>query len=110
MSKHKKHKNKHGLQPEMPLGEARGQKADHLQPVGVDGDGHGPVQPPASDAYLSHVMPAQQQFAKDFLHGEAEGLMQRLAPGAAASDVEGWVEDDSTVDRLARWHREAPHG
>lgn len=35
------------------------------------------------------------------------GVMQSYAPNAAASPVEGWVEDDETVHRLAHWREEA---
>jgi len=34
-------------------------------------------------------------------------VMERYAPNAAASPVEGWVEDDETVHRLAHWREEA---
>lgn len=110
MSKHKKHKRSPQTEGALPLGEARGQKAERLHPVGPDGGGHGSIRPPAEEAFLHHVMPGQQKFAQAFLDGKSPGLMQRLAPDAATSDVEGWVESDATVERLAHWHREAPHG
>lgn len=98
-------------EPEVPLNAARGQKGQNLDPVGPDGAAEPEAQMPAQDAeVLSHTLPSRQDFARDFLAGKASGLMERLAPGAKTSDVEGWVEDDETVDRLARWHRESPDG
>ena len=41
------------------------------------------------------------------LAGRSPGVMQSYAPNAAASPVEGWVEDDETVHRLAHWREEA---
>ena len=35
--------------------------------------------------------------------------MQSYAPGAKASSVEGWVEDDETVNRLVDWRQEATY-
>lgn len=107
MSKH----NDGSIQPEMPLNEARDQKAVHLKPVAPDGDAPPDAQmPPEDEEVLHHVLPSRQRYARAFLAGKTPGLQQRLAPNAAASDVEGWVEDDETVARLAQWHREAPHG
>ena len=95
----------------LPLNSARGQKGEHLQPVPPDGDAPAGAQMPPQDAeVLHHVLPGRQDFARDFLAGKVPGLQQRLAPDAKASDVEGWVEDDETIDRLARWHRESPDG
>ncbi len=97
--------------PEVPLNAARGQKGGHLHPVGPDGTAPADSQMPPQDAeVLSHTLPARQGYARDFLAGKAAGLMERLAPNAQTSDVEGWVEDDETVDRLARWQRESPDG
>ena len=96
---------------ETPLNAARGQKGEVLEDVAPDGVAPAEAQMPPQDAeVLSHTMPSRQSFARDFLAGTASGLMERLAPNAKASDVEGWVEDDETVDRLARWHRESPDG
>lgn len=101
----------HGPQPETPLNAARGQKGDILEPVAPDGAAPDEAQMPPQDAeVLSHTLPSRQDFARDFLAGKTSGLMERLAPNAKASDVEGWVEDDETIDRLARWHRESPDG
>ena len=98
-------------EPEVPLNAARGEKGENLNPVGPDGTAAPQAQMPAQDAeVLSHTLPSRQEFARDFLAGKASGLMERLAPDAKTSDVEGWVEDDETVDRLARWHRESPDG
>ena len=36
-----------------------------------------------------------------------KNVMQSYAPNAADSPVEGWVEDDETVHRLAHWREEA---
>ena len=98
-------------EPEVPLNAARGQKGEALDPVAPDGTAAPEAQMPAQDAeVLGHTLPSRQTFARDFLAGKASGLMERLAPDAKTSDVEGWVEDDETVDRLARWHRESPDG
>ena len=45
--------------------------------------------------------------AREYLAGRSPGVMQSYAPNAAASPVEGWVEDDETVHRLAHWREEA---
>ncbi len=103
----KKHRDQ--PQPQVPPGTARMQRDEQPCPVGVDGAGHGPIRP-AEAELLGHVVPCRQKAVQALLDGKAPGLQQRLAPNARVSDVEGWVEDDETVDRLARWHREAPHG
>lgn len=97
--------------PEVPLNAARGQQGDVPDPVGPDGKAsQQAAMPPADAEVLNHTLPSRQDFARDFLAGKTSGLMERLAPNAKVSDVEGWVEDDETVDRLARWHRESPDG
>ena len=50
---------------------------------------------------------ARQKNAREYLAGRSPGVMQSYAPNAAASPVEGWVEDDETVHRLAHWREEA---
>ena len=52
-------------------------------------------------------MPARQKNAREYLAGRSPGVMQSYAPNAADSPVEGWVEDDETVHRLAHWREEA---
>ena len=52
-------------------------------------------------------VPARQKNAREYLAGRSPGVMQSYAPNAAASPVEGWVEDDETVHRLAHWREEA---
>ena len=51
--------------------------------------------------------PANQKNAREYLAVRSPGVMQSYAPNAAASPVEGWVEDDETVHRLAHWREEA---
>lgn len=104
-------KQTHTPEPEVPLNTARGQRGGRLEPVGPDGTAPAGAQMPPQDAeVLSHTLPSRQDFARDFLAGKTSGLMERLAPNAKVSGVEGWVEDDETIDRLARWHRESPDG
>ena len=55
-----------------------------------------------------HALPPKA--ARAFLNGSAPGVQQSYAPNAETSTVEGWVEDDETVERLARWRRDAPYG
>ena len=66
--------------------------------------------PPQDAEVLHHVLPSRQGLAADLLRGSVPGSMERLAPDAVVSDVEGWVESDATVERLAHWHRESPDG
>ena len=104
MSKHKKHKP-------LALNTARGEKAIHAQPVPPDGTAPADAPLPPQDAeVLHHVLPSRQGLAADLLRGSVPGSMERLAPDAVVSDVEGWVESDATVERLAHWHRESPDG
>lgn len=104
MSKHKK-------RDRMPLNTARGQQPEHIEPVPPDGTAPADAPlPPEQAEVLHHVLPGRQPYAQAFLQGSMPGLQQRLAPNAGVSDIGGWIEDDETVARLARWHREAPHG
>lgn len=102
--------NSRAVPPEMPLGVARAQDAVDLRPVPPEGGTPGPIRPPADDRFLHRTVPSRQRFAQAFLGGQAPGVQQSYAPGAKASDVEGWVEDDETVERLVRWREEAPYG
>lgn len=63
-----------------------------------------------SGRYLHRTVPSRQQSARAFLQGEVPGVQQSYAPNARPSETEGWVEDDETVERLARWREEAPYG
>ena len=99
--------------PDVPLNSARGQTRGPTTPAPPQGAGPAPDARQADapeQAFLSRTMPCRQKAARAFLNGSAPGVQQRYAPGARASDVEGWVEDDETVERLARWRREAPYG
>ena len=53
--------------------------------------------------------PSRQKNARAFLEDKSPGIMQSYAPGAKASSVEGWVEDDETVNRLVDWRQEATY-
>jgi len=86
-----------------PLNMARGQKAKDLASVPVNGGAPGAVAPEPDGEFLHRTAPSRQRFAKAFLQGKAPGIMQRYAPGAKTSDVEGWVEDEETVKRLVDW-------
>lgn len=63
-----------------------------------------------SGRYLHRTVPSRQQSARAFLQGKVPGVQQSYAPNARPSETEGWVEDDETVERLARWREEAPYG
>lgn len=89
------------------LNTARGEDAVHLHHVAAAGGSPGPVQPPRDAEFLHRTAPSRQRQAKAFLDGKSPGIMQSYAPGAKVSDVEGWVEDDETVHRLAHWRAEA---
>ena len=97
------------------LNTARGQQGVHLHTVPPAGapepaPGAPPAQPPTPDpATLSHAAPSRQRLVKAYLAGEAGAVMQSYAPNAKTSDVEGWVEDDETVHRLAKWRSEATY-
>lgn len=66
-----------------------------------------PLRPaqPAPDG--SVPAPARQKNAAEYLAGRSPGVMQSYAPNARPCPAEGWVEDDETVRRLARWREEA---
>ena len=55
------------------------------------------AEPAKPDCCGQPPVPARQKNAREYL----------AAPNAAASPVEGWVEDDETVHRLAHWREEA---
>lgn len=99
--------------PDVPLNSARGETLGPTTPVPPQGAGPAPDarQGDAGDqAFLSRTMPSRQKAARAFLNGSAPGVQQSYAPNAETSTVEGWVEDDETVERLARWRRDAPYG
>lgn len=56
---------------------------------------------------LSHVVPSRQKQVQEYLAGRSPGTMQRYAPDAYADDAEGWVEEEDTVRRLAKWREES---
>ena len=59
------------------------------------------------DELLSRTVPSCQKQAKEYLQGRSPGTMQRYAPDAHADPEQGWVEDEDTVRRLAKWREEA---
>lgn len=59
------------------------------------------------DELLSRTVPSRQKQAKEYLQGRSPGTMQRYAPDAHADPEQGWVEDEDTVRRLAKWREEA---
>ena len=61
------------------------------------------AEPAKPDCCGQPPVPARQKNAREYLAGRSPGVMQSYAPNAAASPVEGWVEDDETVHRLAHW-------
>lgn len=65
------------------------------------------AEPAKPDCCGQPPVPARQKNAREYLAGRSPGVMQSYAPNAAASPVEGWVEDDETVHRLAHWREEA---
>lgn len=85
---------------------AKDERAAGLQFAPPNDSGHGPVRPPRDDEFLHQVAPSRQKFAQAFLDGKSPGIMQRYAPEAETSEVEGWVEGDETVQRLVRWREE----
>lgn len=60
-----------------------------------------------TDELLSRIAPSRQKQAREFLAGRSPGTMQRYAPDAHADPEQGWVEDEDTVRRLAKWREEA---
>ena len=65
------------------------------------------AEPAKPDCCGQPPVPARQKNAREYLAGRSPGVMQSYAPNAADSPVEGWVEDDETVHRLAHWREEA---
>lgn len=60
-----------------------------------------------TDEFLSRIAPSRQKQALEFLAGRSPGTMQRYAPEARPDAEQGWVEDEDTVRRLAKWREEA---
>lgn len=60
-----------------------------------------------TDELLSRIAPSRQKQAREFLAGRSPGTMQRYAPEARPDAAQGWVEDEDTVNRLAKWREEA---
>ena len=74
----------------------------------ADGTARGQTQQNTANSIIDlRNQPARQKNAREYLAGRSPGVMQSYAPNAAASPVEGWVEDDETVHRLAHWREEA---
>lgn len=93
-------------------GTARGQTQQNTANSIIDlrkQPAHTPKQaePAKPDCCGQPPVPARQKTAREYLAGRSPGVMQSYAPNAAASPVEGWVEDDETVHRLAHWREEA---
>ena len=106
-------KAKHKRKPGLPPNSARGETGGPTTPVPPQGGGPAPsalADTPAQMELLAHTVPSRQKAVRAFLSGGAPGVQQSYAPNAEISPVEGWVEDDETVERLARWRREAPYG
>lgn len=59
------------------------------------------------ETLLRRTAPSRQKQAQEYLQGRSPGAMQRYAPDAHADPEQGWVEDDDTVRRLAKWREEA---
>ena len=51
--------------------------------------------------------PAARSRHRNICRGRSPGTMQRYAPDAHADPEQGWVEDEDTVRRLAKWREEA---
>ena len=60
-----------------------------------------------TDEFLSRITPSRQKQAREFLAGRSPGTMQRYAPEARPDAEQGWVEDEDTVRRPAKWREEA---
>ena len=76
----------------------------------ADGTARGQTQQNTANSIIDlRKQPARtpKKNAREYLAGRSPGVMQSYAPNAAASPVEGWVEDDETVHRLAHWREEA---
>lgn len=59
------------------------------------------------ETLLYRTAPSRQKQAQEYLQGRSPGTMQRYAPNAHADPEQGWVEDEDTVRRLAKWREEA---
>ena len=59
------------------------------------------------ETLLCRTAPSRQKQAQEYLQGRSPGTMQRYAPNAHADLEQGWVEDEDTVRRLAKWREEA---
>ena len=55
------------------------------------------------ETLLRRTAPSRQKQAQEYLQGRSPGTMQRYA----ADPEQGWVEDEDTVRRLAKWREEA---
>ena len=59
------------------------------------------------ETLLCRTAPSRQKQAQEYLQGRSPGTMQRYAPNAHSDPEQGWVEDEDTVRRLAKWREEA---
>lgn len=59
------------------------------------------------ETLLCRTAPSRQKQAQEYLQGRSPGTMQRYAPEARPDAEQGWVEDEDTVRRLAKWREEA---
>lgn len=59
------------------------------------------------ETLLCRTAPSRQKQAQEYLQGRSPGTMQRYAPEARPDAEQGWVEDEETVRRLAKWRGEA---
>ena len=59
------------------------------------------------ETLLCRTAPSRQKQAQEYLQGRSPGTMERYAPDAHADPEQGWVEDEDTVRRLAKWREEA---
>lgn len=59
------------------------------------------------ETLLRRTAPSRQKQAQEYLQGRSPGTMQRYAPEGRPDAEQGWVEDEDTVRRLAKWREEA---
>ena len=59
------------------------------------------------ETLLRRTAPSRQKQAQEYLQGRCAGTLLRFAADAHADAVQGWVEDEDTVRRLAKWREEA---
>lgn len=59
------------------------------------------------ETLLRRTAPSRQKQAQEYLQGRSPGTMQRYAPEGRPDAEQGWVEDEDTVRRLAKWRGEA---